>query len=349
MSIEPSVYTRQDVFDTELRHLFAQRMYACSTHELPEVDSYRALCIDDTPITLRHTPDGLRAFDNVCLHRCALIDPEGSGRRPFRCRYHAWSYTAEGALRTTPMVDGESVAKRRLQAYPLATVGEHVFLGLAGDEPTVSKVARALREVGIPVENPPPFHRGELLQHCNWKLLVENNIESYHLSFVHAQSFIPAGFVSKSDYTWSCDAYTCWSSCEPTEATSKTTQLQRISRHANHEFRHAFIFPNLFLTATNRMVGFRSHMLPLAPDRTLFKWELFELPALLALALPVREQIREDSIRFTETSLLEDKPMVEACQRGLASRHAALQLQAPDARIKRFHDYYAEQMTHAAG
>jgi phenylpropionate dioxygenase-like ring-hydroxylating dioxygenase large terminal subunit len=349
MSIEPAAYTHQDIFDAELDRLFAARMYVCSTHELVDVDSYLALHLGDVAVTLRRTPEGLRAFDNVCLHRCALIDPEGGGKRPFRCRYHAWSYAPDGELRATPLVAGDDLAKRRLHSYPLSVAGEHVFLGLVGKTPAVDKVAHALAETGIPLENPPPFHRGELLQHCNWKLLVENNVESYHLSFVHAQSFIPAGFVSKSDYAWECDAYTCWSRCVPTEATSKSALLQRISRQANHEFRHAFIFPNLFLTATNHMVGFRSYMIPLAPDRTLFKWELFELPALLALAAPVREQIREESIRFTETSLLEDKPMVEACQLGLASRNAVPQLQVPDARIQRFHDYYTRQMSHAAG
>lgn len=349
MSIDPTTYTRQDIFDAELERLFAARMYVCSTHELADAESYLALRVGDAAVTLRHGSEGPRAFDNVCLHRCALIDPEGAGKRPFRCRYHAWAYGPDGSLRAAPLVDGGELAKRQLHPYPLSVAGEHVFLGLSGRPPEVDKIAHALGETGIPLENPPPFHRGELLQHCNWKLLVENNIESYHLSFVHAQSFIPAGFVSKSDYAWESDAYTCWSRCEPTATTSKTAFLQRLSDQAQHEFRHAFVFPNLFLTATNRMVGFRSHMIPLAPDRTLFKWELFELPALLALAAPVREQIRQESIRFTETSLLEDKPMVEACQLGLASRRAALQLQSPDARIRRFHDYYAGQMSHAEG
>ena len=348
MSIEPGAYTRRDIFDTELDRLFGARMYVGSVHDFPEIDSYLALALADSPITLRRTPDGIRAFDNVCLHRCALIDPEGAGTRPFRCRYHAWAYSADGSLRATPLVEDACLVKRQLQQHPVAVAGDQVFVGLSGAMPDVDEVAHALRQTGVPYENPPPFHRGELLQECNWKLLVENNIESYHLSFVHPQSFIPAGFVSKSDYAWEHESYTCWSRCTPTEATTKLPALQRISRDASHDFRHAFVFPNLFLTATNRMVGFRSHMIPLEPARTLFKWELFELPALLALAGPVREQIREEAIRFTEASLLEDKPMVEACQRGLGSRRATLQLQAQDARIRRFHDYYNEQMNHVA-
>lgn len=348
MSIDPGAYTRQDIFDAELDRLFRARMYAGSIHDFPEIDSYSALALGDLAITLRQTPEGIRAFDNVCLHRGALIDPEGAGTRPFRCRYHAWAYAPDGALRSTPLIENACIAKRQLQQYPVAVAGDLVFVGLSGAKPDVSRVAHALNQTGIPDENPSPFHRGELLQECNWKLLVENNIESYHLSFVHAQSFIPAGFVSKSDYAWEYDGYTCWSRCTPTAATTKLQAIQRVSRDASHDFRHTFVFPNLFLTATNRMVGFRSYMIPLEPSRTLFKWELFELPSLLALAGSVRAQIREEAIRFTETSLLEDKPMVEACQRGLSSRHARLQLQAQDARIQRFHDYYQEQMNYVA-
>jgi phenylpropionate dioxygenase-like ring-hydroxylating dioxygenase large terminal subunit len=348
MSIEPSDYTRQDVFDAELAHLYATRMYVGSVHDFLEVDAYLALSLGDTAFTLRRTTEGLRAFNNVCLHRCALIDPDGAGQRPFRCRYHAWAYASDGALRSAPLVDEAAIGRRQLEQYPVAVGGDHVFVGLSGAAPDIDKVPYALEQIGVPSENPLPFHRGELLQNCNWKLLVENNIESYHLSFVHPQSFIPAGFVSKSDYEWKQDTYTCWSSCVPTASTTKLPLLKRIARDATHDFRHVYIFPNLFLTTTNQMVGFRSYMIPLGPAHTLFKWELFELPTLLALAAPLREQIRAEAVRFTITSLQEDKPLVEACQRGLASRHAALQLQPLEARIRRFHDYYREQMDHAA-
>lgn len=348
MSIETRHYTCQDVFDAELESIFATRLYVGSVHDFVEVDTYHSLILGATAFTLRHTTEGLRAFNNVCLHRCALIDPIGVGKRPFRCGYHGWSYAADGMLRSSPLVDKAAIPLCRLPQYPVAQTGDHVFVGLSGVAPEVDKVAHMLEQIGMSAQNPAPFHQGELLLNSNWKLLVENNIESYHLSFVHPQSFIPAGFVSKSDYDWKHDDYTCWSWCVPTVATTKLPLLKRIARDATHDFRHAYVFPNLFLTATNQLVGFRSYMIPLDPGHTLLKWELFELPALLALAAPLRQQIREEAVRFTITSLQEDKPLVEACQRGLASRHAALQLQPLDARIHRFHTYYCEQMGHAA-
>lgn len=346
MSIDPGSYTRQDIFDAELTRLFGARMYVGSVHDLSEADSYIAMTLGTNPITVRRTTEGIRAFDNVCLHRCALIDPEGVGKRPFRCRYHAWAYAPDGQVRATPLVDDPCLTQTQLRQHPVAMSGDHVFIGLNGAAPDVLEVTHGLQQCGIPESNPAPFHQGQLLQQCNWKLLVENNIESYHLSFVHARSFIPAGFVSKSDYAWEHKSYTCWSRCTPTQATTKLPAIQRISRDATHDFRHTFVFPNLFLTATNGLVGFRSHVIPLGPALSSFKWELFELPALLALAAPIREQIRQEAIRFTETSLQEDKPMVEACQLGFASPRAKLQLQPQDARIHRFHQHYSEQMAH---
>lgn len=349
MSIEPEAYIRQDIFDAEIERLFGARMHVGSMHDLSQIDNYFTLTVGNTAITVRRTADGVRAFDNVCLHRCALIDPTGAGKRQFRCRYHAWGYAADGKLHTTPLIENANLRKRQLQQYPLTEIGDQVFVGLAGKIPDTDKVAYALNQIGIPKDTPAPFHREEIVRNCNWKVIVENNIETYHLSFVHPKSFIPAGFVSKSDYIWGSDAYTSWARCTPADETSKLKMFERIMPHTKHEFCHAFIFPNLFVTATNRLVGFRSSTIPLDPIHTLLRWELFELPAMQALAEPIREQIRVSAIDFTVTSLLEDEPLVEACQHGLASRNATIQLQSPDAHIQRFHDYYIEQMNHAAG
>ncbi len=238
------------------------------------------------------------------------------------------------------MVDEKCISRRTLSEYAVGQAADLLFVGLNGVKPRLDKVEAALDKIGVPHEAPLPFHNSEFVQESNWKLIVENNIEGYHLSFVHPQSFIPAGFNSASGYEWNSDEYTCWSSCIPNSNTSKLAHLQKLSKSATHDFRHTYVFPNLFLTTTNQFVGFRSYMLPVSAQRTILRWELFELPALLKLGPAVREQMRNEAIRFTATSLSEDKPLVEACQLGLSSKQAKLQLQPVEARISRFHEYY---------
>ena len=42
----------------------------------------------------------MRAFENRCAHRGALIcvDDKGKGKKDFSCVYHAWTYDLEGTL-----------------------------------------------------------------------------------------------------------------------------------------------------------------------------------------------------------------------------------------------------------
>ncbi|PTU30666.1 aromatic ring-hydroxylating oxygenase subunit alpha [Stenotrophobium rhamnosiphilum] len=343
-SIDPAAYSSESIFQLELERIFSERLFIGTTADFPEVNSYKSLRLAKNAFTVRRTDVGFKSFNNVCLHRSALIDPLGSGQRPFRCGYHGWAYDNDGSLRVAPLTDEKCISRRVLSEYGIGQAGDLLFVGLNGSKPQLDKVEAALNQIGVPQAPPPPFHTDTLMQECNWKLLVENNIEGYHLSFVHPQSFIPAGFNTSSRYEWDSDEYTCWSACIPNENTSKLKYLQKLSAAATHDFRHAYVFPNLFLTTTNQFVGFRSYMIPLSAQRTILKWELFELPALLKLAPAVREEMKKEAIRFTATSLAEDKPLVESCQVGLSSIEPNLQLQPAEPRISRFHQYYSGRM-----
>lgn len=47
----------------------------------------------------------IRAFENVCLHRSALIQTDAIGCRPLVCPYHAWSYDEQGRVKNIPDCD----------------------------------------------------------------------------------------------------------------------------------------------------------------------------------------------------------------------------------------------------
>lgn len=347
MSIEPGVYTRQDVFDHELERLFAARFYVGTVCDFAEVDAYRSMILGATAFTMRRTTEGPRAFNNVCLHRCSLIDPLGTGRRPFRCGYHGWGYDAEGKLRSTPLVENPTTECARLREYPVSQSAGLVFVGLNGSAPDVAKVEHAAQLAGSPLTAEMPFYRGSLLHACNWKIMVENVVEGYHLSFVHRKTFLPAGFNSKSEYVWGQDGYTSWHLMSANMQPRKQSLLNKIAPASTRDFRHAYIFPNLFMGSLNSLVGFRHHMVPLNALETLLELELFELPALKALSPAVREHMRAEAVKFTTETLLEDKPLVESCQVGISCTARPIQLQQLETRVRHFHTYYREQMNNA--
>ncbi|MGB5851321.1 MAG: SRPBCC family protein [Rhodanobacter sp.] len=343
MSIERRDYSDSNVFARELETLFAERLFAGTQADFDQLDDYRSLQVGSKAVSLRRTRDGVRAFNNVCLHRNALIDLPGYGNRPFRCGYHGWNYAADGRLASAPLADMTCITRRELGSYPVSEAQGLYFLGLAGTAPPTDEVAQILADTGIVLDA--PFHRASLEHACNWKLLVENVLEGYHLSFVHANSFRPAGFTSTGRYTWHGGQYTSWNDMLPLAASDKSATIQRLAPQAGHYYRHVYVFPDLFVSNTNGLIGFLSHVVPIDTARSRLEWQLFELPALKALAPALRQHMKNEAVDFTQRALTEDKVLVEACQLGLTADGNEVQLQPREARIAHFHALYRARMT----
>lgn len=346
MSIDRAAYSDPSVFDEEITRLFGTRMYVGSIFDLPATNDYRSLLVGNRAITIRNTLEGIRAFNNVCLHRNALIDPPGSGNRPFRCGYHGWSYADDGALKQAPLAEEGAIRERRLAGYPVSESNGLFFLGQSAP-PDVSDVALAFEGTNTSLMQ--PFCQGVLDHACNWKLLVENVLEGYHLSYVHKETFVPAGFTSTADYRYEMEGGVSWSTMTPKPSDNRSSGYRRIASTAGHHYNHAFVFPNFFLANSNGLIGFHSSIYPTSAASTRLEWSLFELPALAGLAMPIREHFRKDAIEFANATLLEDRALVEACQLGLSAVGAENQFQPNEGRIAHFHSMYFQKMSAASG
>lgn len=344
MSIKRYAYHDATVFEKEMQSLFFRRVFAGTQYDFEEIDSYRSLKVGCKAVSIRRSALGVHGFDNVCLHRACLIDPPGQGIRKFRCGYHGWRYNENGKLASTPFADDTCINQRVLAKYPVTEIDGLYFLSITENIPDIGEVQSALRQTEVELER--PFHKASLDHACNWKLLVENVLEGYHLSFVHADTFRPAGFTSAGHYTWDGGRETSWNIVEPGEVYSKKLSIRRLSPDAGHFYKHAHIFPDLFVSNTNGMVGFLSHLVPISTSLTRLEWMLFELPALKAMPTSLREQIKKDAINFTTAVLKEDQELVELCQSGLATPGAEYQLQPCEARVIHFHKQYHSWMNH---
>lgn len=343
-SIDRQSYSDPSILEREINSIFLERLFVGTRFDYEAVQSYRSIMLGRRAATVRRSGEHLRAFGNVCLHRNALIDPPGQGERPFRCPYHGWSYTTEGKLADAPLADNDCIGTRALPNFPVTESNGLCFLGLAGKEPDTSEVSSMLAKSDIELRR--PFHRGTLAHACNWKLLVENVLEGYHLSFVHGETFRPAGFTSTGSYRWGGGNYSSWNELIPAPSRDKQAAMRKLSAQAGHYYRHVYIFPDLFLSNTNGLVGFLSHVVPTSASTSQLEWELFELPVLEGLPSPVRRQVRADAIRFTELALREDQVLVESCQAGLSCIGDQIQLQPCEGRIGHFHTLYADRMQH---
>lgn len=341
MTIARNAYVDERVFQEEIQHLFSRRFFVATAVEMAQKDAYLSFQLGRHALTLRNSPHGPRLFSNVCLHRNALIDPAGSGQRPFHCRYHGWGYGTDGELVKAPFSDPACISNRQLQEHQTATAGGLVFASLEADAMEVGEIPALLLKTGLGVEQ--AFYHAELAHECNWKLLVENVLEGYHLNFVHDKTFLPTGMNSLTPGEWGGDAYTSWSRAIP-DPSDRLSALKHFSGAA-HQYLHGYVFPNLFLANTNNLVGFTSSLMPISTSRTLLRWQLFELPALKSLPNNVREQIRTDAIEFSHRVLAEDKIVTESCQVGMACIGPDPQLQPAEARLRHFQEMYRKAMS----
>lgn len=146
-------------------------------------------------ILVTRAADGqLHAFYNVCQHRgLRLVNEPCGNSRFFRCAYHAWTYGNDGTLKAAPHREqfrqGLDTATRGLRPVHVDTWDGMVFVHL-GDNP--EPLSEFLGDI-IPMLSAYRFRDMDITDeqtcylNCNWKAVVDNFGELYHVDFLHPQ------------------------------------------------------------------------------------------------------------------------------------------------------------------
>jgi phenylpropionate dioxygenase-like ring-hydroxylating dioxygenase large terminal subunit len=153
------------------------------------------------PILVLRDHDGvLRAFLNVCRHRGAKLvwEKGGCGRRAFTCPYHAWSYDLRGSLRGIPHEAGFAGldrAQHGLVALPVAEAFGLVFVLADPQQPDydfagfLSGIRDDLEDFGL--SGYLLHDEREIGLNCNWKVVIEGGLETYHVQHAHKRTIAP--------------------------------------------------------------------------------------------------------------------------------------------------------------
>jgi choline monooxygenase len=196
-TLPPECYSDPVLYARELERIFAHEWICVGrVEDVPQVGDFLTTSIGEEPVVIVRDGTGtIRAHLNACRHRrCALVEGSGSVKA-FRCPYHGWMYALDGTLRATPAFS----ATRNFDKadYPLMPANVEVWNGfilvnLDADAPTfASQVSDATKwgadryRMGEMVTT----HRWEYQVQCNWKAYVENYTESYHIPWVHPETF----------------------------------------------------------------------------------------------------------------------------------------------------------------
>ncbi|ROO27127.1 2Fe-2S ferredoxin [Salinisphaera orenii MK-B5] len=193
-----AAYTSPEILDRERDEIFdRQWVIAGVGAELPRRGDVVPVEIAGRPVVLtRNRADAVRAFHNVCRHRgLQLVGEARRGCATLVCPYHSWAYSLDGELKKTPHFGGhdcdDSPALDRRQ-YGLAEIRcetwyDLIFVNLSGDAPPLADCMGPLESRWADYDLSRLRHGGSATfeVEANWKLAVENFVESYHLPWTH--------------------------------------------------------------------------------------------------------------------------------------------------------------------
>ena len=138
-----------------------------------------------------------RVFRNACRHRgMALVEGAGCSRA-LVCRYHGWTYRLDGSLSHVPHADAFpdlDMSTRGLVEVASSEVDGLIVIGPL-DTSAVDAGMAALtdgspwRDKLLPAAQ--LVYVDSTLRAMNWKVLVEQFLEGYHIRSTHADTFFP--------------------------------------------------------------------------------------------------------------------------------------------------------------
>lgn len=327
--LAPRRYVERHAHERELDSLFLPGWHCVgSTHDLPRDGDFFTTELFGRPILVRNAGGEPRAFLNVCAHRYAMLTTEARGRcERLRCQLHGWEYNNEGevckipdARSFTPVPCGEE--RERLRRFRTEIRAGLIFVSIGEDclplddalgEPTLTLIREGFgpryRQIA----------RWDLDHPANWKVVVENAIESYHVPMVHPGTFVVHGPQEDEDHVLGVD-HTSHEDKNEAKSMIYRVAMRGLRRAPHYSYRHHHRFPSMMLALTDAM-SFLHVTLPTSPTTSrsvirlfVYKGDRGWLPGWLVSRV-AGSFIR----RFVGRVLAEDCAIHGAIQRGLAS------------------------------
>jgi nitrite reductase/ring-hydroxylating ferredoxin subunit len=310
VTLPPAVFTDRDWFDAERRMMHGTWIAICRSSDVAAANDFVARDVLGEPVVVvRGRDDVLRAFSNVCRHRATTI-VEGSGSAAsLQCPYHLWTYRYDGMLLHAPSMEAASNFDASSICLPEFTVNEwHGWVLVSLDPPTSSmtessptldamlsehRVAEMTSVGSLPYPSP-----------WNWKITIENFLESYHHRGVHPET-LESTFPGIKSFSVQAHG-------EPWSAIDHLSVIEGID-----PFVAIVAFPTLMFAVLRGvgMLWFRVE--PVSVNETQLTIEVFALPELAE-----QSEVVEFLVSSAAAVNAEDIPINARTSLGLHSRFA---------------------------
>ena len=191
-------YTDEAFLDAERERVLGRGWIAVAfSHDVPAPgDLFPASAAGQPLLVVRDANRSIRVFHNVCRHRgTRLVDRPCRARKRITCPYHGWTYGLDGALLATPNFSGPGdhshlsldEGKHGLVEVRSGVWNHVVMINLSGGAVSLGEWTARLDRRWAEFDIADMVSGGSMTFEIrsNWKLVVENFLESYHLPVVH--------------------------------------------------------------------------------------------------------------------------------------------------------------------
>jgi choline monooxygenase len=352
--LRPEHYYADSHSRLELDQLFRPAwQFVCACSEIPRDGDFLTMELLGTPLLVRNSNGQCLAYENVCTHRHCLLTDQSTGHQPqLRCQYHGWEFDDDGRTAKIPEArcfrpwDREN---SRLNMFRAETCGDLLFVSMNSNVPSLKEWLSPYFHETAAAFDPDLWKMGHVWEYdcpSNWKVPLENTLESYHVTSLH-RDFFGATLPAEENVTHVMDSrYTALTF-------AGTSRMERMQARLNSwlggnptlEYRHRHYFPNTVLNSTDT-INYALMYLPTSPTTVRVRMRLYWLRG--RRRDPISQAIAYGAWRFGLHKTLqvhnEDRGIYESQQRGLEkSRHPGV-IGMREERIYAFQKYLVDSL-----
>jgi phenylpropionate dioxygenase-like ring-hydroxylating dioxygenase large terminal subunit len=319
---------------------------------IPNVGDHAERITFGIPLFAVRDRDGrARVFRNSCRHRGMALVEEPGCSHALVCRYHGWTYRLDGSLSHVP--HAEAFPDLDMAARGLVEVDSHEVDGLIVIGPLQPPASQQRSDAAMAALSDGRPWRDKLLpaarliatrpalRAMNWKILVEQFLEGYHIRTTHKDTFYPIQY----------DDLNVVEEFGPN--TRITFPYQNIERlrdrpeaawNVDHRVTYVYhLFPNVMV------VTFPNQVLVITIDPIDIDHTTVTIYAMVAPDVAERVSASPDAAAGARDLLneggVEDNEMSEGVQRGLyAGANEFVEFGRHESAIGRFHSHLDERL-----
>lgn len=363
----PGHYRDETLFAKERATLFSRHwIYVGLTRDVPTLNDYFLTEVAGHNIIIQNTGLGIKAFANSCSHRHSRIHEQAQGNRRLICPYHGWCYDNEGIPTGIPgKVNFPQVCahpeKFALRQFELSTAGHFIFVRLVpGNTDLKSFLGESydfLVNASLGLDKSMDDFQGTIA--ANWKNVIENALEGYHVPMVHRATLgaIRQFSTSKNDIVDHLPE-ACGHSYMTNKANEKwLRKWQRYERALGtwpfkfSHYVHQLIFPNLTVTS---FMGYCFHIQQFRPDavdQTTVHSRIYSVACTgqTEQGESIMRTVYDEGKSFTRAVFDEDRRICELVFKGLQHTDSRAVLASHlEKRIAHFQQFYMKSMEETA-